>query len=172
MKIGSLFKLKPGSTKKEKGYTLLEVLLYSIILGLFLLLVSQVFISVKLVNAHSIALASLQRNFRQIVSELDASLKRANNVTTPVAGESSSVLALNDGLILYQLSNGILEKVDNGQAWDLSTNEVVITDLSFGNLVEATQTATIEIRMTAESNYLLEGGRKLSEILKISVSLR
>ncbi len=90
----------------------------------------------------------------------------------PLPGESTAILSLNNGLILYQLVDGVLVKVDDGQAWDLTTDEVIVSGLSFENLVESTQTATIKIEMTVQSSYLLEGGRRLSEMIQTTAGLR
>ena len=159
-------------SKREEGYTLLEVLIYSSILALFLLLTTQLFISIKLTNAHSIALVGLQKNCRQIIADLTPTIKAAENVMTPLPGETATTLSLNNGTILYQIENGVLQKIEDSQVWELTTNEVTVSGLSFENPIEATQTANIKIVMTVESNYLLEGGRKLSEILQTTVDLR
>jgi len=165
-------KLRPPIFKNEAGYTLLEVLIYSSILALFLLLTTQLFISIKLTNAHSIALVGLQKNCRQIIADLTSTIKAAENVMTPLPGETATTLSLNNGTILYQLEDGVLQKIKDSQVWELTTDEVTVSGLSFENPVEATQTASIKIVMTVESDYLLEGGRKLSEILQTTVSLR
>lgn len=165
-------KPRPPIFKNEAGFTLLEVLIYSGILAIFLLLTTQLFISIKLTNAYSISLVGLQKNCRQIISDLTQTIRGAENVTVPLPSQSASTLSLNNGTILYQLEDGVLKKTEDGQTWNLTTDEVTVSGLSFENPVEATQTATIKISMTVESNYLLEGGRKLSEILQTTVSLR
>jgi len=157
---------------KEQGYTLVEIILYSGILALFLLLTVQIFISVKLSSAHSDVFVSLSKNFRQIISDLTQTIKRAETVTSPLPGETVSTLSLDDGVILYQLGDGVFRKTESGQTWDLTTEEVTVSNLSFQNLAEADQAASIKIRMTLESNYLLEGGRRLSEDLETTVGLR
>ena len=158
--------------EREKGYSLIEVLIYSSILALFLLLVVQVFIAVKNVNAHSTAFVGMQRNLRQIVADMNQTLKMASSVTTPLPGQTSNNLSLDGGDIVYQVNDGVLQKTASGQTWDLTTEEVAISNLSFENAVEATQTATIKIEMEVESNYLLEGGRRLSENFQTTISLR
>lgn len=158
--------------KKSKGYTLIEILIYTVIVSLYLFLVAQLFISIKTANANSIALGALQKNSRQIVADLTSTLRNAQTVNTPAAGQTTTVLSLNNGAISYQLQNGILQKTENGQTWDLTTPEVTLANLSFQNPVEATQTASLHLTLTIESNYLLEGGRQLSEDLVTTITLR
>ena len=157
---------------KTKGYTLIEVLVYSAILAVFLLLTSQIFISMKLSSANSASLNSLSQNLRQIVSELEPTVREAVNITQPLPGETTAILSLNSGAILYQVQGGILKKTESGQTWNLTTDEVKVSNLSFQNPVEATQTGAIKIKMIVESNYALEGGEKLSENLETSISQR
>ncbi len=156
----------------KNGYTLIEVLIYSGILAVFLLLVTQLFISIRLTNAQAISLVGMQKNCRQIIADMTQTIRGAENVMVPLPGESTAILSLNNGLILYQLVDGVLVKVDDGQAWDLTTDEVIVSGLSFENLVESTQTATIKIEMTVQSSYLLEGGRRLSEMIQTTAGLR
>ncbi|MBN1262894.1 MAG: hypothetical protein JW991_00895 [Candidatus Pacebacteria bacterium] len=164
--------MKKKSLKITKGYSLIEILIYSSILSLFLVLLVQIFISIKLANAHSTAFVTLSKNLRQMASDMTRTIRGAAGVTSPTAGNSTATLSLNDGVIVYQLQDGFLKKTDSGQTWDLTTNEVTVTDLSFTNTTEATQTAVIKIKVTAESNYLLQGGRKLSENWETTISLR
>lgn len=158
--------------RKQRGFTLIEVLIYSGVLALFLLLTVQIFISVKLTNAHSLSLVSMNKNLHQIISDLGRTIKSADSVLSPAPGASAETLSLNDGAVLYQLSDGVLQKAKDGQVWDLTSDEVTVADLFFENVVEATQTSSIRVTMTVESNYLLEGGRRLSENLETCVSLR
>ena len=56
------------------------------------------------------------------------------------------------------------KKVDS-EIYDLSDEGIEITSLSFENIGEATQTATLKIRMSLESNYYLEGGGLMENYL-------
>ena len=150
---------------------MIETLIYGLILGVFLLVVVQLFVAVKTSNANSVAFGSLQKNFHQVVSDFNQTVKNAEN-TTLLPGTPATTLSLNSGTIFYELDEGVLKKTEGGEVWDLTTNEVTVSALSFENLTEATQSAIIKIRMDLESNYLLQGGRRLSETLETSVGLR
>jgi len=163
----------PGMNSNQKrGYTLLEVLLYAGVLALFLVLVTQVFISVKLANARSVALVSMSRNLRQATTTLSKTIKNADNIVSPVPGDSNAALVLDDGAVSLRVNEGILTKTENGETWAVTTDEVSVIDLLFVNAVEATQEGSLKISLIVESNYLLEGGMKLSEELETCVSLR
>ncbi|HUW21412.1 MAG TPA: hypothetical protein VMW41_01960 [Candidatus Bathyarchaeia archaeon] len=168
-----LSKINPSHPWSEiSGYTLIEVLLYSLILSLFLLLTTQVFITVKLSSTQSNIFVYLSRNFRRASSDFTQTIRGAANVSSPLPGSLSASLVLNNGAITYQLDQGILKKTQSGQTWDLTTDEVTVSDLSFENAAESTQTALLRISMKIESNYLLEGGRKISEDFETTIGLR
>lgn len=157
---------------RQAGFTLIEVLIYTFILSMFLLLTTQIFITIKLSNANSMALNSLQKNYRQILTDLTRTIKAAEGVEAPLSQQSDSTLSLNNGSIVYRLNNGVMQKVVAGEEFDLTTREVTVTNLNFENTAELNQTDIIKISLDLESNYLLEGGRSVRESLQTTVSLR
>ena len=154
------------------GFSLIEILIYSLVLGLFLLLVTQVFISVKTINANSQALVSVQTNYRQILVDLTREVRGASEVTVPVAGATSENLSLDDGAVVYGLTEGVLEKTTAAGMVRLTTAEVEVQNLVFSNPVEATQSATIKIQMDLVSDFALAGGEPLVETVNFSVGGR
>ncbi|MFC1727004.1 type II secretion system protein J [Patescibacteria group bacterium] len=166
-------KIKKTNRKNgQTGFTLIEVLIYGAIFSLFLLLITQLFITIKTSAANSMAMTNLQQNFIRIFSDMNQSIRKAEGVVSPTSGNSAADLSLNGGTLLYQVNDGVLEKVDGGTTFSLSDNGVSITALSFENVGEATQTASVKIQMTVDSNYLFEGGRTISENFKTTISLR
>jgi hypothetical protein len=162
----------PSPVSRISGYTLVEVLLYAVLLGLFLFLTVQIFITIRLSNAHALAFASLSKNIRAVTADLSQTIKSAQNVIDPLPGQAATSLSLNNGTVTYGLQSGAFQKTENSQTWELTTDEVVVSNLSFENQIEATQEATLTIKASFESNYLLEGGRRLSEELETTISLR
>jgi Tfp pilus assembly protein PilW len=154
------------------GFTLLEVLIYSAILAMFFLVTTQIFITIKNTNAHSLALVGLQKNLRQVSAEMTQTIRQATAVTSPLPGETSETLSLNEGAIVYGLSDGVLQKSEGGETWDLTTDEVTVSNLSFANLVEATQSGSLRITADVQANFVLEGGQLLSENFQTTISLR
>jgi Tfp pilus assembly protein PilW len=158
--------------KLDSGYTLVEILIYTVILSLFLLLTVQLFVAIKTANANSLAFVGLQKNLRQAMAEMTQTVRSADSVTSPAPGETVNFLSLNSSTITYQVDDGVLTKTESGQTWDLTTDEVTVTSLVFGNPVEIGQTDIVKISLELEANYLLKGGERHSDILEIAVSLR
>jgi Tfp pilus assembly protein PilW len=157
---------------KTGGFSLIEVLVYGVVFGLFLLLTAQVFLAIRLTSANSLGMVSLQENYLRIFSDLNQTIRAADAVNLPLPGNTAASLSLDSGTISYQLNQGVLEKVVNGTAMDLSDAGVTITAVSFTNVGAADQLPTIKMQINIESNYLLGGGATLSEELATTVGLR
>lgn len=157
---------------RSSGFTLIEILVYGVVFSVFLFLVVQVFVTIKATSANSLAMINLQQNYARILADLNQTIKLAQVIDSPVAGESDVILSLDGGEIVYQVASGQLEKVVNGSSLALSDQGVSVLDINFENLGEATQTGTIKINFTTQSNYLLEGGRRLTEDFQTTVGIR
>ena len=157
---------------KEGGYTLIEVLIYGAIFSLFLLLTTQVFLTVRSMTANSFVMVNLQQNYARIFSDFNQTIRAAENVIFPIPGNSGETLSLNNGAIVYQVEGGVLQKVEGGTPVELSDEGVSVSAIVFENIGEATQTATIRIQMTIDSLYVLEGGRTIVEDLQTTIGLR
>lgn len=156
----------------QRGYSLIELLVYTVLFSLFLLLVTQIFLTIKTISANSLAMVNLQQNYVRLFSDLNQTIRSADNIVSPVSGTSGPALSLNDGDITYQVQNGVLEKAISGLPIALSDEGINVSGLIFENLGEATQAASIKIQMNIESNYILEGNRRVSEDFQTTINLR
>jgi Tfp pilus assembly protein PilW len=164
--------MKTQIAKLKNGYTLIEVLVYGVIFSMFLLLITQIFLTMKNTSAGSSATVNLQQNYARIFSDLNQTIRSATSVSSPTSGNSAASLSLNDGSIVYQVVGGVLQKVDGGTPIPLTDDGINIADINFENVGEATLAATVRIRMTVESNYILEGGRRISEDFQTAIGIR
>lgn len=157
---------------KSRGFTLIEVLIYGFIFGAFLMLVTQLFLTIKSTTANSMAMSNLQQNYARIFSDFNQTIRSAENVTSPLPGNFASSLSLNDGQITYQLSDGVMQKTIGTSTYDLNDNGLRLTGINFENAVESTQTAVIKINFSVESNYFLQSGKKVTEDFQTTIGLR
>lgn len=158
--------------KTQRGYTLIEILVYGVLFALFLLLATQIFLTIRMTAANSFAMVNLQQNYARILSDFNQTIRAAENVASPSPGNSGETLSLNNGTIVYRVEGGVLQKVVNDIPIGLSDSGISLSNPVFENLGEATQAASIRIRMEVNSNYLLEGGRVISEDLQTTINLR
>ena len=164
--------MRKNKTNFQQGFTLIEVLVYGVVFSLFLLLVTQIFITIKLTSANSLTMINLQQNYIRIFSDLNQTVRGASEVDFPLPGQTGGGLSLNNGQVVYQVEEGVLEKVIGGLPVALSDPGISVNAVNFENLGEVDQKASVKIQMTFESNYLLEGGRILSEDFQTAINLR
>ena len=158
---------------KKNGFSLIELMIYIIILGSFLLLVTQVFISVKTINTNSLVLVGIQRSFRQIMADVTRTVRSAGEVTTPQPGQTANILVLDDGAVSYAVTpDGIFQKNEDGIVYDLTSFEASVSGLVVTNPVEATQSGVVRIRLDVDSRYVVVGGRQTVEELDFAVGVR
>jgi competence protein ComGC len=157
---------------QQQGFTLIEVLVYGLVFGVFLFLVTQVFLTINSASANALAMVNLQQNHTRIFNDFNQTIRNANSVESPGVGGSDVALSLNGGEVVYQANDGVLQKVVTGVGHDLSDQGVAITAIDFENISEATMPAVIKMSMTIQSNYILEGGRRLSETFQTTIGLR
>lgn len=165
-------RLKPIRIKKQRGFTLIEVLIYGGVFSLFLLLITQIFLTLRITAASALAMIDLQQNQVRMLADFNQTLRRAEAITYPSAGNSGGSLSLNDGALVYQVTGGVLEKKMGSTVLNLSDEGVKVTAVNFENVGEATQAGTIKIQMTLESSYLFQSGRTLTEEFQTSIGLR
>lgn len=156
----------------QLGYTLIEVLVYGAIFSLFLLLTVQIFLTIRTMTANSFVMVNLQQNYARIFSDFNQTVRAASNVIFPTPGSSGASLSLNNGEIVYQVNGGILQKVEGGTPIGLTDEGISVSAITFENIGETTQIPTIRIQITVDSNYVLEGGRTVSEDFQTTVGLR
>lgn len=157
---------------RVNGYTLIELLIYLSILSLFLLLATQLFISVKSSSAYSQVLSQLVESSQLIFQDISREIKEADVISVPTSGNSSTVLSLNNGQIVYQVQSGILGKATGGQTYSLHSDSFSVTALNFENVSLATQAASIRVNLSLKSNYFLEGGRQVEESFQTALTQR
>lgn len=151
---------------------MIEVMVYGLVFALFLLLVTQVFLTINSTSANSLSMNNLQDNYLRIFSDFEQTIRQAANVAIPPPKSFGATLSLNNGAIVYQLDNGTLQKVVSGVPIALNDSGVSVKNLNFENIGEAAQTDSIRIKMNIQSNYFFPGGKTLVEDFQTTVNLR
>jgi Tfp pilus assembly protein PilW len=157
---------------KQKGFTLIELLVYGVVFSLLLLLITQVFLTVKSISANSLAMINLQQNLNRVFTDFNQTIRNADTVDYPAAGTGDASLSIDSGAVVYQVSAGHLTKVSAGVPVNLTDDGVTVTGISFSNVSEATMPAVIRINVDFQSNYLLTAGRQIEENLETTIGVR
>ena len=96
----------------NKGFSLLELLIYVAILSILVVVISNAFISLSRGNGQSQAKSEVNNSIRFATELMRQDIKNASAVTTPALGTPSSTLCLtrSGSTIFYDISAGVLRR--------------------------------------------------------------
>lgn len=118
---------------RSRGFSIVEMLLYSGLLTLFLVVLSNLFLTSLDIKIASEGDSYTGQDARFIISRLTYDAKRAESIISPALGASANSLALViDGVgYTYAPSGTNLEVTDAGGTYNLNGSETEVSDVSF-----------------------------------------
>lgn len=146
-----------STARLSAGFTLIELIIYMALLGIFLLTLTDIFTSILDVQLESEATSAVEMDSRFLLARLSYDINRASAITTPSAiGESANSLTLVIGGINYTyLANGnSLELTNNSGTSSLNGSETAISGLTFQKIANSSVSGTketVKINFTATS---------------------
>lgn len=135
----------------NKGFTLLEFLLYIGLVGIILTVSGAIGLNVLFGKAKLMTIEEVSQNARFVMEKISLDIRNAEIIDTPSQGETSSVLTLqkSNGNIEYELVSGVLSRKEgNGSYLDLTSSEVTVTNLAFSNISYSDTPGTVRVQMT------------------------
>lgn len=165
---------------KNRGVTLIEVLLYVSISSL-ILLVTSVFLSVLVQSRiKNQTIAEVEQQGLQVMQMITQIARNAEAITTPSQGASASSLTLDvvtiaDDPTIFDLASGVLQSKEGVAApVPLSNSRVIASGLLFSNMSRASTPGTIRIQFTLTHIASPEGRNEynFSKIFIGSATLR
>jgi lipopolysaccharide export LptBFGC system permease protein LptF len=153
------------SLKKKKktsaGVSLIELIFYASLLGIILTVLYLYFIQTSNQKINQIVETAIYDNASRVLFDLQQTIKQASAVDLPPKGQVANSLSLNSGEIIYAVDEQkTLEKTQNGETNQLTDKEVLIEDLTFGNLGPDTNYPTIQINFALKNAHELVGKEK------------
>jgi type II secretory pathway pseudopilin PulG len=146
---------------KTKGMTLIETVIYILILTSFLIIITQSFISILDVGKESQSASGVESDARYIISRLSYDISNTDDIVSPVnLGSQSSSLTILTGtnVITYSFSNGNLIIDDDKGTDQLNSIDTQASDISFQRLGESGGKNIIKTRFTLTSTINQTGG--------------
>lgn len=140
-------------SKADKGFTLVEMLLYIGLLSIFLFVLTDIFVSSLNVKIESEATSAVEQDGRYVLSRLAYDMGRAESITTPsFLGETTNTLGINvDGVgHAYSLVDGdlILAATTSGR---LNSDKTNVSDLFFQRVGNVDGKHTVRVNFTLTS---------------------
>jgi len=144
-----------GHQTNQKGFTLLELLIYSgmlmVLLGVFATLFGMI-VDAKL---ESDASSSVQQDGQYLLAKLSQDISSATSISTPASiGQTSSSLTLTNSLVIYTYSldgNGNLVITTSVGSDVLNSFQTSLSNLQFTRIGNATGKPTIQYTYTMTS---------------------
>ena len=154
LSIGEFFRIAGG----KKGFTLIELIIYTALLAIVLSVTVSLFFMSKTLESQIAQQQEIDRNARVALMEMTQTIRSAVSVSSPALGVSSADLYLNSSAIHYFAnSNGIIQKSDSGQTYDETADTVQVSNLTFTTRGEAGKQPTVSIAFNIRTNTLVYG---------------
>ena len=156
------------------GFTIVELVIYSALLLVFLLVLTQIFFSVLDVQLESEATSAVTQDGRYIVLRLIYDVSRATAMTTPAAlGQQTSNLVLTIGgtTYTYSVTGGILSLNDGTTTQRLNSVGTTISNPTFRRLGNVSGKNSVKFAFTVTSTGLRSIGNEVQDFAS-TVGLR
>jgi len=140
--------------KNGGGFTLIEFLIYIAIVSSILVLISGFLWNIVFGNIKETAYQEVQQNGRFALTKISQEIKRATGINSPLAGGSANSLSLamadpNFNPTIFDLADGKLRITQGANPpIELTTDQVIISNLQFSNLSYEGTPGAIRIEMT------------------------
>jgi len=136
--------------KKNRGFTIVELLIYSGLLAILITILTRLFTATVDVQLSSEATGAVEEDSRYIYSRLAYDITRADSIVTPASpGESSNSLTITIGPVFntYSVSGSNLMLGTD----QLNSSGTIISNVSFYRLGNVNGKDSIQIKFTITS---------------------
>lgn len=150
--------------RRRAGFTLIEIIIYMALLAIFLLTLTDIFVSILDVQLESDATSAVEQDGRFILSRMAYDIPHASSIETPPQiGQTRSNLRMTIGGVTYEYAEngGNLQLINDLGTNSLNSSESVISNPSFQRIANSAVSGTkdtIKIQFTITSKTERTGG--------------
>jgi len=150
--------------RRRTGFTLIEIIIYMALLGIFLLTLTDIFTSILDVQLESDATSAVEQDGRYILSRIAYDIPRSSDINIPPQiGQTRSNLRMTIGPETYEYSEngGNLQLINDLGTNNLNGSETTISNPSFQRIANSAVSGTkdtIKIQFTITSKTTRTGG--------------
>ncbi len=161
----------------DRGFSLIEILIYIAIIGLMIGAFASFVLAVNNSRSKNYVVSEVQANTRVVLDILSQKIHSADTVLTPSAGNSAGSLVLDmpdpEPDLTFQVQNGVLSlKPQGGGATNITGKAVNVSYLNFTNLAGLGEKDNIRIQMTIEFRNPESKEYEYSQTIETAVSRR
>jgi prepilin-type N-terminal cleavage/methylation domain-containing protein len=138
----------------RKGFTLVEMLLYIAILSIIIMAFSSFFFLSYTSRIKAAAIAEVEQQGSQTMSLITQNIRNATSIASPTAGVSAGSLTLTEYIganspTVFDQSVDTLRITEGvATAVNLTSNRIVVSNLSFQNLSRPSTPGVVQIKFT------------------------
>jgi prepilin-type N-terminal cleavage/methylation domain-containing protein len=136
----------------EKGFTLVEVLVTSLIFSVMAITVSAIFVQIISLERRSFAIQKIQDNALLVLEEMSRDIRVSrisNQESSDCTATTITLTHPTKGTVIYRVNNGVVQRyVNSGSYIDISSSAVNFTRMNFciiGSLSNDNQTPRVSI---------------------------
>lgn len=147
----------------QKGFSLLELLIYIAVLAVVMTMLVGVFFSINRSRGKVESQSEVNSNLRFAMEKLSGDIKSASQISTPVAaGSAANNLVINNAgaTIEYCINAGTLRRQENGtcdgNSPTITSDKVKVDNLSFNRIENSNANLTkkvISLEITISMSY-------------------
>lgn len=149
-----------SADSSQRGYTLIELLLYITILGSLLGAVAGFYAVTQSTQAKAQVISEVDQQGAMVIEAITHTIRNANGINTPAAGVTSAVASLSmpsapSNPTIYDVSGTSL-RIKQGTATTvlLTSPSVRVTNLAFRNLTRGSTDGALQVSFTLSSTNL------------------
>ncbi len=162
--------------RNRKAFTLIETLIYIAILGGLLAYFISFTLSISNSRSKSYVASEVNANARIALETIAQKIRLADDVVQPDLGASSDTLSLDmpdtGNHLVFSLEQGVLIYTQASNSYNITSDEVNITNLLFTNLRAGDERDNINIVLTIEYRDSDSQEYRYSKTFQTTLSLR
>jgi len=161
--------METNKHNKNSGTTFIEVLIYTGLLAVVLLVIYELFIQAARLRSTTRADNVLATDSQRIIDDFQQTIKNSSLINSPVLRNSAASLSLNNHTILYSLNNDRLEKNENGEQNYVNSNFTVLENLQYTVLGPSVIQPTVQLNFDLK---VKTGEKERTESFQTAATLR
>ncbi len=155
---------KYQTVRNQFGFTLIEMVIYMAIFSIFLLVLTEIFISILNVQLESEATSAVYQDGRYLLSRLSYDVKRAEQIIIPASlGEQTNTMQLliNGVNYSYNVDKGDIQLTTGGNLDKLNSYDTTVSDFTVTRLGNINGKHNLQIGFTLISKAVKAGGAEI-----------
>lgn len=157
-----------------KGFTLIELIIYSGILVIVLTFTGEYLYSIGQARLNNAARVEVTQAAELIINRLKADFSNVTNISVPLNSNPTNnlIISISEDNVVYSITNSTLFRTLNDINSELTSNQVNISNLEFRKITNPGGANTVQVKFTLTSLAQLSGGRNVQESFQTTFSER